>query len=60
MSQLGYVGLSRGFILEPGPIDVWVGSASDDIRVRGRFEVLGDAIDLHGRRTYLSTAFERV
>jgi beta-glucosidase len=59
MSQLGYVGLSRGFILEPGPIDVWVGSASDDIRARGHFEVIGNTIDLHGRRSYLSTAVER-
>jgi beta-glucosidase len=59
MSQLGYVGISGGFMLEPGPIEVWVGSASDDIRVRGRFQVVGDTIDLHGRRSYLSTAVER-
>jgi beta-xylosidase len=59
MSQLGYVGISGGFMLEPGPIEAWVGSASDDIRVRGRFQVVGDTIDLHGRRSYLSTAVER-
>ncbi len=59
MSQLGYVGISGGFMLEPGPIDVWVGSASDDIRARGRFQIVGDTIDLHGRRSYLSTAVER-
>lgn len=59
MSQLGYVGSSGGFILEPGPIEVWVGSASDDIRARSRFEVVGDTIDLHRRRSYLSTAVER-
>jgi beta-xylosidase len=60
MSQLGYVGITGGFILEPGPIEVWIGSASDDIRARGRFQVVGDTIDLHGRRSYLSTAVERV
>lgn len=60
MSQLGYVGLSGSFILEPGRIDVWVGSASDDIRARGHFDVVGDTIDLHGRRSYLSTAVERL
>jgi len=59
MSQLGYVGVSGSFILEPGPIEVWVGAASDDSRARGRFEVVGDTIDLHGRRSYLSTAVER-
>lgn len=59
MSQLGYVGISGDFILEPGPIEVWVGSASDDIRAQGRFEVVGETINLHGRRSYLSTVVEQ-
>ena len=59
MSQLGYIGISGDFILEPGPIEVWIGATSDDIRARGRFEVVGDTINLHGRRSYLSTAIER-
>lgn len=59
MSQLGYVGLDGAFILEPGPVDVSVGAASDDIRVTGRFEITGDTIALAGRRSYLSEAVTR-
>lgn len=59
MSQLGYVDLDGAFILEPGPVDVSVGAASDDIRVTGRFEITGDTIALAGRRSYLSEAVTR-
>ncbi|MFD3377551.1 MULTISPECIES: beta-glucosidase [unclassified Streptomyces] len=56
MSQLGYVGLDGTFVLEPGPVEVSVGAASDDIRATGRFEITGDTIALAGRRSYLSEA----
>ncbi|MCX5356239.1 glycoside hydrolase family 3 C-terminal domain-containing protein [Streptomyces mirabilis] len=59
MSQLGYVGLDGTFVLEPGPVDVSVGAASDDIRTTGRFEITGDTITLDGRRSYLSEAVTR-
>ncbi|MFD8812790.1 fibronectin type III-like domain-contianing protein, partial [Streptomyces sp. NPDC059627] len=59
MSQLGYVGLDGAFVLEPGPVDVSVGAASDDIRTTGRFEITGDTITLDGRRSYLSEAATR-
>ncbi|MFI6549328.1 beta-glucosidase [Streptomyces prunicolor] len=59
MSQLGYVGLDGEFVLEAGPVDVSVGAASDDIRARGRFEITGDTIALHGGRSYLSEAVTR-
>ncbi|MFG2369240.1 beta-glucosidase [Streptomyces mirabilis] len=59
MSQLGYVGLDGAFVLEPGPVDVSVGAASDDIRTTGRFEITGDTITLDGRRSYLSEAVTR-
>ncbi|MFF3577688.1 beta-glucosidase family protein [Streptomyces mirabilis] len=59
MSQLGYVGLDGAFVLEPGPVDVSVGPASDDIRTTGRFEITGDTITLDGRRSYLSEAVTR-
>ncbi|MGX9885544.1 beta-glucosidase [Streptomyces sp. NPDC002276] len=59
MSQLGYVGLDGAFVLEPGPVDVSVGAASDDIRTTGRFEITGDTLTLDGRRTYLSQAVTR-
>jgi beta-xylosidase len=59
MSQLGYIDASGQFVLEPGPIEVWIGSASDDIRARGHFEIVGAPTALQGQRSYLSSAIER-
>jgi beta-glucosidase len=59
LSQLGYVGLGGDVILEPGPVEVLVGSAADDIRARGRFEVTGDTTILTAPRAFLSHARER-
>ncbi|WP_007513267.1 beta-glucosidase family protein [Pseudofrankia saprophytica] len=59
MSQLGYVGLDGRFLLEPGPVQVLVGGSSDDIRLRGAFEVVGDVAVLEGRRSYLSSTTVR-
>jgi beta-glucosidase len=56
MSQLGYVGFGGTFVLEPGPIEVFIGSSSDDIRLTGAFEAVGPTVQLEGRRTYLSKA----
>jgi beta-glucosidase len=56
MSQLGYIGLDGRWVIEPGPIEVLVGASSDDIRLRGVFEVTGAARDLTGRRSFLSRA----
>lgn len=58
LSQLGYSGPDGLFILEPGPVEVRVGASSADIRLRGEFQIRGDApLVLEGRRTYLSDVF---
>ncbi|WP_083986470.1 beta-glucosidase [Frankia sp. EI5c] len=54
MSQLGYVGPAGAVILEPGPVQVFVGRSSADLRLTGAFEVVGEPVTLDGRRTYLS------
>ncbi|WP_018503457.1 glycoside hydrolase family 3 N-terminal domain-containing protein [Parafrankia discariae] len=54
MSQLGYVALDGGFVLEPGPVQVLAGSSSDDIRLHGSFDVVGKVAELDGRRSFLS------
>jgi hypothetical protein len=41
MSLLGYTALSGGFVLEPGPVEVSVGSSSDDIRSSAMFTITG-------------------
>ena len=57
MDQLGYLGLDRtSFIIEPGPIEVLVGSASDDIRARATFEVVGATVQLGRKRSFQSVS----
>src|SRR5262249_38675052 len=40
-SQLGFYDRGMKFVVEPGTIEVMVGSSSDDIRATGAFEVVG-------------------
>ena len=40
-SQLAFYNLDMEFVVEPGNIDVMVGSSSEDIRLRGEFEITG-------------------
>lgn len=55
LDQLAYLGLDgETWILEPGPIDVLVGSASDDIRARATFEVTGPTVTFGRSRAFLS------
>jgi beta-xylosidase len=56
MSQLGFTDREGQFGLNPGPIDVAIGSSSDDLRLKDQFEVIGAAVSLEGRRSYLSVA----
>ncbi len=55
MAQLGYSGVDGRFVLEPGPVDFVAGSSSEDLRSRTRIEVIGDPVDLEGRRAFLSS-----
>jgi beta-xylosidase len=41
MSLLAYTGLSGFFVMEPGPVEVSVGSSSDDIRSSATLNVTG-------------------
>ncbi len=57
MDQLGYLGADHtSFIIEPGPIEVLVGSGSDDIRARETFEVVGATVRLGRERSFQSVS----
>ncbi|WP_432246170.1 beta-glucosidase (plasmid) [Arthrobacter sp. G.S.26] len=52
-SQLGHTGRDGRFVVEPGEVSVWIGSASDSLRAHGTFTVLGQPLDVATARSYL-------
>jgi beta-glucosidase len=56
ISQLAFYNVDMEFVVEPGNVDVMVGSSSEDIRLRGEFEITGDVLKITGPRPFLSEA----
>jgi fibronectin type III domain protein len=57
MSLLAYTGLSGDLVMEPGPVEVGVGSSSSDIRSRATLTVTGKTRVIKGEeRAFLSAA----
>ncbi|MCX7681717.1 MAG: glycoside hydrolase family 3 C-terminal domain-containing protein [Anaerolineae bacterium] len=56
MRQLGFYNHEMRFVVEPGYVDVMIGSSSSDIRLRGEFEVTGEVVEILGNRAFTSRA----
>ncbi len=56
ISQLAFYNADMEFVVEPGNIDVMVGSSSEDIRLRGEFEITGSVLAVNGARPFTSEA----
>jgi hypothetical protein len=56
ISQLGFYNREMHFVVEPGHVDVMIGSSSADIRLRGEFEIVGETVEVLGQRAFLSEA----
>ncbi len=54
MRQLGFYNHEMRFVVEPGYVDVMVGGGSDDIRLRGEFEITGEVVEVAGNRAFTS------
>jgi beta-xylosidase len=54
VSQLAFYNLDMEFVVEPGKIDVMAGSSSEDIRLRGEFEITGSVLKVDGARPFTS------
>ncbi|HEX7471964.1 MAG TPA: glycoside hydrolase family 3 N-terminal domain-containing protein [Candidatus Limnocylindrales bacterium] len=52
--QFAYIGADYRRVVEPGVIDVFVGSSSADLPLEGRFELTGRTVHLVERHRYLT------
>ena len=52
--QFAYVGADYRRVVEPGAINVFVGTSSDDLPLSGQFELVGPIVHLVERRRYLT------
>lgn len=53
-NQLGFYDRAMNFVLEPGKINLLVGSSSADIRLQGELQVMGKPADISKAKVYLT------
>jgi beta-glucosidase len=52
VSQLGFHDRGLAYVVEPGTIGVMVGASSEDIRVDGAFEIVGDLAEVSASKRF--------
>ncbi|NLX09983.1 MAG: beta-glucosidase [Chloroflexi bacterium] len=55
VNQLAFLDQNMQFGIEPGTIEVMIGSSSNDIRLNGSFEITGPKTDVSDSKVYFST-----
>ncbi len=56
VNQLGYYDLNEDFVVEPGTVNLMVGSSSEDIHCVGSFEIAGETKAVRGAQVFFSSA----
>jgi beta-glucosidase len=55
VNQLGFYDLQHRYVVQPGTVDVMVGSSSADIHARGSFEISGQVTDVSADKAFFSS-----
>ena len=56
VNQLGYYDRDNNVVVEPGMVNLMVGSSSEDIHCVGSFEITGERKDVRGAQVFFSEA----
>ena len=51
-AQLGYYDEDMEFVVEPGKLDIMVGTSSEDLPLRDTVALTGKKVNVMGRRVY--------
>jgi beta-glucosidase len=55
VSQLGFYDRDHHFVIEPGTVDVMLGSSSQDIHCAATFVIAGEKTAIHGNKVFFSS-----
>jgi len=58
MRQLGFYDADMAYVVEPGVVEVLVGSSSQDIRAQGEFTIVGATTDISHDKVFFSVCKE--
>jgi beta-glucosidase len=56
VSQLGFYNRNMEFVVEPGTVEVMIGSSSEDIQLAGKFDIVGETTEVGATKTFFSAA----
>ena len=54
INQLGFYNLEYRYVVQPGMVDVMIGSSSQDIRASGSFDISGQVADVGADKAFFS------
>jgi beta-glucosidase len=56
VNQLGFYNLEMDYVVEPGTIELMIGTSSEDIHLRTQIEIVGDVTEISKEKVYFSEA----
>jgi beta-glucosidase len=60
LSQLAFLDAKMHWVVEPGAIDVLIGSSSQDIRLQGGFTIIGETIEVGANRAFYAESSDKL